>query len=538
MSASAVIEFLESLFTDEAWISLSVVLRWGFLLLFARCIFRLLLTREPADARKKKGRQIGLGKGWGWIWALGLLLLAGRQATWQLLGRRQPEFIAFMQRYDRREFNPAHQVRPGRIQDRYGQDLAVSAVTDSGIRRVYRFGSIFAHVVGYNHPVYGMTGLESAARKDLMGQGLGSPADLKALGAELLNRDKFSEGPVLKTTLDAGLQRRAAELLGDRRGAVVVLEVSTGAVRCLVSHPSFDPNRLRQAQFRADSADAPLLNRALQGRYPPGSVFKILIAAAALDAGFQGTLDTPPEGFTTSASTPPIRDHGYYTAQERGERWRGHGRLDLGTALAASSNVFFAQLGIEVGADALTKTIGQSGLTRPFSLWDTSASTLAVRPASGIELSDRRPYEIAQFSIGQGNVLVTPMHLALLSAAVAGGGVVPEPRLVAGSSAGSLGRLCSPESAETLKWMMYKVVQEGTGRGIRIPGLAVAGKTGTAETGEGRHSHSWFAGFAPVSDPHWAFCVLVEEGGYGSTAALPIARDLLQSALRRGEFAP
>jgi peptidoglycan glycosyltransferase len=267
-------------------------------------------------------------------------------------------------------------------------------------------------------------------------------------------------------------------------------------------------------------------------------VFKILIAAAALDAGFQGTLDTPPEGFTTSASTPPIRDHGYYTAQERGERWRGHGRLDLGTALAASSNVFFAQLGIEVGADALTKTIGQSGLTRPFSLWDTSASTLAVRPASGIELSDRRPYEIAQFSIGQGNVLVTPMHLALLSAAVAGGGVVPEPRLVAGSSAGSLGRLCSPESAETLKWMMYKVVQEGTGRGIRIPGLAVAGKTGTAETGEGRHSHSWFAGFAPVSDPHWAFCVLVEEGGYGSTAALPIARDLLQSALRRGEFAP
>ena len=532
------IVFLESLFADQTWSTFSLLLRWGFLLMLFKCAIGVLVRKDAAPRKTKKGSTLSLGGGWAWIWMLGLVLLLGRQAHWQLLGRRQPEFVEFMQRYDRREFNPAHRVRPGRIQDRYGQDLAVSALTDSGVRRVYRFGSLFSHIVGYNHPVYGMTGLESAARKDLMGQGLGRPADLKALGAELLDREKFTEGPLLRTTLDAGLQRRASELLGDRRGAVIIMEVPSGNVRCLVSHPDFDPNRLKQAQFNATTVQAPFLNRALRGQYPPGSVFKILIAAAALDAGFQGTLDTPPGGYTTSASTPPIRDHGYYTAQEKGRSWKGYGRIDLGTALAKSSNVFFAQLGVRTGADALVSTLDQSGIMDPVSLWGSDKSTLNAAPVTGVALSDRRPYAIAQFSIGQGDLLVNPMHLTLLSAAVANKGSVPKPHLVAGDPVRSIGRLCSPETAETLKWMMYKVVQEGTGRGIRMNDLAVAGKTGTAETGEGRRSHSWFAGFAPVSDPHWAFCVLVEEGGYGSTAALPIARDLLRSGLTRGEFSP
>jgi len=538
MPGTEALEILESLFDAEAWKTTSLLLRWGFLLLFASGVLRLALTKAPKIKQKKSASSLSLSGGWAWIWILGLMVILGRQASWQLLGRRETRFVEFMQKYDRREFNPAHRVRPGRIQDRYGQNLAVSAVTDSGVRRVYRFGSMFSHIVGYNHPVYGMTGLESAARKDLLGAGFGSPSDLKALGAELLDREKYAEGPTLKTTLDAGLQRRASELLGDRRGAVIVLEVPSGAVRCLVSHPSFDPNRLGQAQFKAASADAPFLNRALQGQYPPGSVFKILIAAAALDSGFQGTLDTPPNGFTTSASTPPIRDHGYYTAQERGRTWKGYGRIDLGTALAKSSNVFFAQLGVRVGADALNQTLRQSGLTSAHSIWGSDASTLKIRPVSGADLSDRRPYGLAQFSIGQGNLLMNPMQLALLSAGVANEGSVPMPKLVAGQPARGLGRLCSPESAEKLKWMMYKVVQEGTGRGIKMSDLAVAGKTGTAEVGEGRESHSWFAGFAPVSDPHWAFCVLVENGGYGSTAALPIARSLLRSGIDRGEFTP
>lgn len=539
MSVSALVEVLNSVFQDEAWAGISVVLRALFLLLLGRIAFRILFSSAPKDTSKKKRKKgFPFLKGWAGVWVVGLILLLGRQATWQLLGRREPRFVAFMQRYDRREFNPAHRVRPGRIQDRYGQDLAVSAVTESGVRRVYRYGPLFSHVVGYNHPVYGMTGLESAARRDLMGQGLQRAADLKALGAELLDRERFAEGPALKTTLDAGLQRRAVDLLDGRRGAVVILEVSTGAVRCLVSQPSFDPNRLRQVQFRDSGAEAPLLNRALQGQYPPGSVFKLLIAASALDAGFSDRLDTPPEGFTTSPSTPPIRDHGYYTSLREGRRWKGYGSIDLGTALAQSSNVFFAQLGNRVGAEALEQTLEQSGLTRPVPLWTPREPTLEVRPVSGVDLSDQRPYAVAQFSIGQGTLLMNPMHLALLSAAVARQGEVPAPRLVPEQPVRTLGRLCRPESADTLKWMMYKVVQEGTGRGIRMPDLAVAGKTGTAETGEGRDSHSWFAGFTPVSSPKWAFCVLVENGGYGSRAALPIARDLLRSGLERGEFSP
>ena len=461
-----------------------------------------------------------------------------RQATWQLLGRRSSKFVSFMQKYDRREFNPAHGIRPGRVKDRYKKDLAVSVVTDRGIRRVYPLGPFFSHVVGYNHPLYGLSGLEASARRDLMGYGLGGVEELKALGVELVDRDRSAEGPTVNTTLDAGYQRRAARLLGERKGAVVILEIPSGEIRCLVSTPGFDPNRLRRAQFTQHSSEAPFLNRAISGQYPPGSVFKLLVAASALDQGFSKSLNTPPGGFTTSPSTPPIRDHGYYTAEKNGTIWRGYGAIDLGTALAKSSNVFFAQLGVEVGGDALQTTLHSTGLTRPFSIGKVPEPTLTVSPILGAVLSDERPYSIAQTSIGQGTLLTNPMHLALLAAGVGNQGEIPAPKLQSDVWKRPLGRLCSEESAEALKWMMYKVVQEGTGRGIRMKELAVAGKTGTAETGKGKASHSWFAGFAPVSEPKWAFCVLVEEGGYGSAAALPLARKLLESAVERGEFQP
>ena len=534
------LDILENLFREDAWTTVATVLRWGFLVVFARMAWLVWICPPGPAATKSAKRKVVITwlRGWGIVWGILLLALGARQATWQLLGRRSTEFVSFMQKYDRREFNPAHGVRPGRLQDRFGKDLAVSAMTDQGIRRVYPLGPFFAHTIGYNHPMYGMSGLESSARRDLMGYGLGGVEDLKALGLELVDRERSAEGPTVQTTLDAGLQRRAVKLLGDRKGAVVILEVETGEIRCLVSTPSFDPNRLRGKQFSQQRSDAPFLNRALAGQYPPGSVFKILVAASALDQGFSGRLDTPPKGFTTSPSTPPIRDHGYYTAQQKGKTWQGYGPLDLGTGLAKSSNVFFARLGVEVGGDALTSTLRSTGLTRSFSLGPEPEPTLTVAPLVGAVLSDDRPYGIAQTSIGQGTLLVNPMHIALLSAAVANEGVIPEPRLTPSSRPGSIGRLCTPESAETLKWMMYKVVQGGTGRGIRMKDLAVAGKTGTAQTGGDRPSHSWFTGFTPVSEPKWAFCVLVEEGGYGSAAALPLARALLLAAMERGEFAP
>lgn len=532
MTFNPPLEFLQQVFTDPAWPHVALLLRWVFLAGFAWLLVQGKIRRTVTGPR--------------WLsafWRLGaglcFLLIALRQAQWQLLGRRNPEFVAFMQRYDRREFNPAHRVRAGRILDREGRTLAMSRVTPQGVRRVYPYGPIFSHVIGYNHPIYGLSAIESGGRRHLLGQQrLQSREAWAALGAELLDREGYAEGPPLRTTLDLAMQRRAAELLGDQRGAVVVMDISTGELLTLVSHPAFDPNRLIDPLFAGRVPDAPLLNRAVAGQYPPGSVFKVLIAAAALQKGFSGTLDTPPDGFTTSAANPRIRDHNYYVAKEKGRVWRGHGRIGLGEALAKSSNVFFAQLGIETGAEALLRATHAVGLHREFSLWEGADATLRVKSAKVPELNDQRPYNIAQFSIGQGDLLVSPLQVCMITAAVANRGLVVKPRLNPGQPVEMLGRLSGPEQANTLKWMMYKVVQEGTGGGMRMSELAVAGKTGTAQTGGNRPSHAWFAGFAPVSEPRWAFCVLVEEGGYGSSTALPIARELFRSGIREGWLRP
>lgn len=529
------LSFLDPLFTDEAWPALALLLRVVFLVGFA-----LLLVRFHLVARKERKRPgatpwpVTLSV----VTALGFALLAARQAQWQLFGRQNEAFVAFMQRYDRREFNPAHRVRAGRVYDRRGRVLAVSRVTDAGIHRHYPYGPVFAHAVGYNHPVYGMTGLEGAARPVLMEAKPRGREDLLALGAELLDRERYAEGAAVVTTLDLDLQLAAHRLLDGRKGAVVLMDIHSGDLLVLVSQPGFDPNRLHPRLFSGATPDAPMLNRALAGQYPPGSVFKVLVAAAALENGFSGTFDTPPEGFTTSPANPPIRDHEYHAARRDGRVWQGHGRIGLETALARSSNVFFAQLAAETGGPALSSAAEATGMTRPLNLWDRPEPTLVVRPARLPDFNSMGPYNLAQSGIGQGEVLVTPMHMALVTAAVARGGEAVAPRLDTRSPVRTLGRVCGESEAAALRRMMRAAVTHGTGRGIDIPDIAVAGKTGTAQTGGNRESHSWFVGFAPADQPRWAFCVLVEHGGFGSRAALPLARELLTTGLREGALAP
>jgi len=519
--------FLTELLEDPSWAGLALILRWGLLI----CLLWGLL-RLPRPGKGAKGIPALL-----WLLPLSLLLLiALRQAQWQLLGRQNQEFVSFMQRYDRREFNPAHVLRAGRILDRDGRTLALSQVTDQGLQRLYPQGPLFSHSVGYNHPVYGMSGLEAAGRDRLLG--LDAPTDLAELGRELLDREGNSEGPPLRSSLHAPLQRKAAELMAGRPGAVLVLDLKTDDLLVLLSQPDFDPNRLKAPLFLGREKDAPLINRAISGRYPPGSVWKILIAAAALNRDLNPRLDTPPEGFTTHPANPPIRDHEYYTRKKKKQSWKGRGRISMGEALTHSSNVYFAQLGVKAGEQALKQAAAGAGLMRKLSLASTSEDTLTVRPAKMPALNSGNDYEVAQFSIGQGDLLVSPMHVLLLSAAVANDGITPAPRLDRSKARAQLGRLCSAQDAEALKWMLYNVVQEGTGRGIRIASLPVGGKTGTAQTGRPEGSHSWFTGFAPLSKPRLAFVVLVEHGGYGSAAALPVARELLISAQAEGLLTP
>ncbi len=461
---------------------------------------------------------------------LGLLV---HQATWQLTGVFRPEFVSFMQLHDRRAFNPVHWIRRGRILDRRGEVLAYSEEIQGQVYRLYPDGPVFAPVVGYSHPRFGSAGMEAVATAHLNGAAAGSLTSWGELGRQLVTQDKRSRGQDLVLTLDAELQRLAVERLDGRPGALVLLHPSDGAVRVLASVPSYDPNRIDSALFEGLDPAAPLLNRATQGLYPPGSTFKIALAALALERGFTGRLDCPADGFTTSAGYRKIRDHEYYSARNSGRVWGGHGPLDLTTALAKSSNVFFAQLGVRYGHDAFYAMADQLHLDRRILLHQSPYGNLALHTGKLRRIARSDRYGLAQMSIGQGRLLVTPAYMALVAAAVANQGLAMRPRLIAQEPPEPLGRFMSAASAGRLAPMLRKVVTAGTARGIDDPALSIAGKTGTAQNPRGA-PHSWFVGFAPAERPQLAVAVLVEQGGYGSAVAAPIARDLLLQAQASG----
>lgn len=455
------------------------------------------------------------------------------QATWQLTGLFRPQFLAFMQSYDRRQFNPAHRIRRGRILDHRGEVLAYSEQSGNQVYRLYPYGPAFAHAVGYSDPKFGASGMEAAANAHLNGATADSLPAWGELGRQLLIREQHPRGQDLVLTLDTDLQLLAARRLGNKRGAVVVLGTGDGAIRVLASTPAFDPNRITAGLFRRSHPGAPLLNRATQGLYPPGSTFKILTAALALDEGFAGTLYCPADGYTTSAHYRKIRDHEYYTARRAGRIWQGHGNLDLATALSESSNVFFAQLGVRYGHDAFARNTERFHFNRQIGLYQSPYGSWAMTTGRIPEIATSDKYGLAQASVGQGKILVTPAHMALIVAAVANQGVAMRPRIAESDQPIRLARFMRAAGARRLMRMLRKVVTDGTGRGIEVDGLAIAGKTGTAQNPQGA-AHSWFVGFAPADRPALAVAVLVEHGGYGSATAAPIARDLLVRAKELG----
>lgn len=516
-----------------------VILTLRILYLVGGFILCLRIWGSSTPKQKTRGhvaRSQTLLQGLSWLGLALILVLVLRQAHWQLFGRRNAEFVAFMQKYDRREFNPVHSMRAGRLLDHTGTvTLAESREWKGEITRFYLLGPQAAHAVGYNHTKFGMAGMEAAMRSTLLGIGQ-ERGGLDSWRRDLLRGEKADAGPDVRTTLDATLQQEAARLLMGKKGAVVVLDVGTGRVRVLCSMPAFGPNRLTSASFAQSGSDAPFLNRAIQGQYPPGSVFKLPVAMASLEMGFDGRFSCPPGGYTTSQANPPIRDHEFYEFQKAGRHWSGHGDLDLAQALTVSSNVFFAQLGVWMGGEILQDTIGALEMNRRIPLTDPEVPDLVITPAKTEREVETNPYHIAQQSIGQGRVLVSPMHMAMVCASIARGGEVVLPRLQEDQPVEVGARVMGQVNAMRLRRMMEQVVQSGTGRGAQISGVRVAGKTGTAELGGGRDAHSWFVGFAPADNPKLAFAVLVENGGYGSKSAVPIARRLLELALQEGKL--
>ncbi|MGN0846512.1 MAG: penicillin-binding transpeptidase domain-containing protein [Kiritimatiellia bacterium] len=318
-------------------------------------------------------------------------------------------------------------------------------------------------------------------------------------------------------TLDARLQARAEALMEGKSGAVVALEPTTGRIRALVSAPR-----------------ANYLNRALNGLYPPGSTFKVFMAAAALSQGVDPVFNCPAEGYRSARGAPAIRDVEARQMAWRGKAWRGFGRLGMGEALMHSSNTYFAQLGVALGAEAFGRAVTAARLRDPVVV--LSSSAVSVESAGGGVPDGLSSPQLAPVAIGQGALQLTPLAVALFTAAVADDGLMLAPTLSPAAKPALRARAFDFAAAARVKKMMRAVVRGGTARACDIAGLDVCAKTGTAETGTDGADHAWFTCFAPEAAPRLVVTVVVERGGFGAAAALPVAKGVLLEARNLGYF--
>lgn len=419
--------------------------------------------------------------------------------------------------YNARLDSFADRIVRGQIKSSDGRVLAETRVLEDGTeKREYPYGSLFAHVVGYSD--YGKTGLESLANFYLLSSHVNV---IEKTMNELA--DVKNTGDNVVTTLDVDLQQIAHDALGDRRGAVIAMEPDTGKILAMVSRPDYNPNTLAAdwaALIAEENNQAQLLNRATQGLYPPGSTFKII---TALEYIRQHPDDWQNFEFNCSGAYT----YGDYTISCY--HGNAHGQQNLEQAFANSCNGAFASLGLELNLTQLRKLTDQLlfNTELPLSL-PYSKSSFTMTGAAG-------DWEILQTSIGQGSTQMSPMHNALLTAAIANGGMLMTPYLIdhVENAAGeevqkflpsSCGTLVSAEEADTMAALMSSVITTGTGSALRTDAYTVAGKTGSAEFETGRETHAWFTGYAPADHPQIVVTVIVEESGSGGQIAAPIAR--------------
>ena len=434
---------------------------------------------------------------------------------------RKEEFLNSS--YNTRQNNYAERVTRGTIYSADGQELAKTTTDENGEEtRVYPFDGLFAQVVGYTGK--GNSGLESSYNYMLMES---HTSKLKQVKNEF--SDAKNPGDDLHTTLNVALQQAAADALNGYgyRGAVVVLEAKTGRVLANVSNPVFNPNTIDEdwEALNADDESGVFLNRGLQGRYPPGSTFKIVTSLAYLRQN--GTLD----GFSFDCNGELTA--GNYTIHCSGGEV--HGQEDFAGAFAHSCNSAFAQIGLGLDKDVFRSVADSLYLNSRLDLeLPTSKSSFDLDSTSADAL-------VMQTSIGQGDTLVTPMEMALIASAVANDGAMIKPRYVDNivSADGhavktfdkqSLGTVMSESEANTLTELMKGVVQSGTAVSLSDLPYNIAGKTGTAEHGnDGETPHSWFVGFSNADDPDIVIAVVAENGGYSSETAVPIAKQVFEA---------
>jgi len=496
---------------------------------------------------------------------LSFAIVTGGLAWWQVVDAQQ-----LATRADNPQVIAAHRsALRGSIFDAQGHLLASTTVSDNLAHRTYT-DPAFTHVIGYASLRYGTTGLERAYDDLLTGQA--DPNPLRGLLDDILARQP--EPKDLSLTIDQRLQDFAAAQLKGVVGAVVAIDPATGAILASTSTPTFDPTAISgdpataaepMAQIQANP-DKPLIDRVRQGVYTPGSIMKVFTAASALDAGAITPATTFPDqpkqetsGFKLQGFTITEHDLGSI----KPALW------DLSPALQVSSNIFFAHVGLELGADRFLEYARRFGFCAPLAIGSNGrALPVSVsRPTRAADDGGCTPFsdqvELASAAFGQAQVNVTPMQMALVAATIANGGIVPDPYVVsairahaADPSKGPSGRVLeaatpgagqravSAETAQQVRSAMVDAVSGPIGRIYAgsgavtlygVSGVETAGKTGTAQRSGALAPHSWFIGFAPAqagATPSIALAVIVEGGGAGSGKAAPIGGKVMAEWLK------
>jgi peptidoglycan glycosyltransferase len=446
------------------------------------------------------------------------------------------------QEANKRPLYEQQQIRRGRILAADGTVIAKSVAKGRGaeLRYIRRYpeGALYGHPIGYSFVQYGNSEFENFHNDELVGEN----SEFESILDQLTGAKQ--EGNDIVTGIDAEAQKVAlTDLEAAGFGAVVAIEPRTGAVKVMASNAPYDPNRVpdEYPKLVNSKIETPLVNRATQGQYPPGSTFKVVTAAAGLESGV-----ITPE--TTINAPGTIDDEGITLANDFDKDW---GEISLDTALTNSVNTWFGQLGQQVGQSQLFETMEKFGFnaTPPIDLPDNEVYNSGVYE-NHHTLTRHDPVDLARVAIGQERLLATPLQMAMVAAAVANKGklmkpqiwnrvVDPDGRTVKHLEPSQYSQPVSAETAEELTTAMEGVVSEGTGTNAAIEGVQVAGKTGTAETpgnkacgGGTDENQAWFIGFVPANDPQIAIAASVEcTTQFGNDVAAPIFADVAESIL-------
>lgn len=416
----------------------------------------------------------------------------------------------------------------GTIYSRDGDVLAQTQMDAAqNETRMYPYGNLFAHVVGYS--TQGRMGVEALANYYLINTNISLSSKVANDMAGVKN-----PGDNVYTTLDVEIQKVADQQLDIHKGAIIVTEVSTGRVLAMVSHPDFDPNEISDIwdSLLQDDSSSVLVNRVTQGLYPPGSTFKIVTALEYIRQN------------EDSYSDYRFNCPGYYrVGDSRVNCYNGysHGVVDFVSSLAKSCNASFANIGMSLDRDEFQNTLDDL-------LFNSELPITLNYTQSSANVSDAiSDSEMMQTSFGQGRTQVTPMHLNMITCAIANGGVLMTPyyidrienaegRVIRTYKPEAYDRLMTEEEADVLRQMMTAVVEVGTATKLSGWGYTAAGKTGSAEYNSNKDdSHAWFTGFAPAENPEVCVTIIVEGAGNGGDYAVPMARRLFDAYFREKE---